>query len=514
MAGVGARTFTLQLNSATAEKPTAGAEQYRLALTPPIEVPYLARPRVRLEQFCFTNAATNLDVALYGNTSITFQWNPFITHHPPNPNTGPAYPALTRHPKTKTIVIPDGHYSLASLEETVARMLYRDPGFPADPGFPPLHITADSGLFFDMDILSSAEPAPSAAGETFTVAGTAGDAQTGHILELTTIPHQRYLGGSFAGNGARITAISTEMFAGVQAGTKCIVLLTKAMVAGDGVVGAGTAKLVQPGALDTEALPDAADFLAYGSDGLAHPSLNPDSGWGTAISFDECVMIAHTPAGAVPDANTIAKDYAHASTGAVATAQNKRKIWPVIFQPDPVTNKLQVICASPLVRVDSTSTLFTKSLGFTAAQFASAPQSMLANRDTTKRAPWTASGAANLLRTRAIEFHCPTLASSAYNQDGKLMGAQLASVPIQVPQNATQAWQCHFDNSIPCSGHHGASIDSVSWYLSNERGEDLNLQGEQFQATVRVYWPDPIPPPLGSAGAEEGVYGLRDVKYV
>jgi len=40
----------------------------------------------------------------------------------------------------------------------------------------------------------------------------------------------------------------------------------------------------------------------------------------------------------------------------------------------------------------------------------------------------------------------------------------------------------------------------------------LNMQGEQFQATVRVYWPDPVP--LGSAGAEEGAYGLRDVKYV
>ena len=508
MAGVGASTFTLQLNSATAEKPSAGSEQYRLALTPPIDVPYLARPRVQLEQLCFTNASTNLDVTLYGNTSITFTWNPFIANMD-------ASPQLVRKSKTKTIVIPDGHYSLASLEETIARILYRDPGLPADAGYPPAHITDDSGLFFDMNILCTAQPSPAAAGDSFTIAGASTKTFTGHKLELTTVPGQRYVGGTFAATGARITAIHTAIdFSGVQASTKCIAVLDTAMVSGDGVVGAGTAQLVQPGALAAGFIADAADFLAYGADGLAHPSLNPDSGWGTALTFDECVMIAHTPAGAVPDANTIAKDYAHASAAAQATAQSARKIRPVIFQPDPVTNKLQMVCASPLVRVDASSTLFTKSLGYTAAQYAGTQQSMLANADPSKRAPWTAAAPANLLRTRAIEFHCPTLASSAYNQDGKLRGAQLASVPIQVPQNAVQAWQCNFDNSVPCSGHHGASIDSISWYLSNERGEDVNMQGEQFQATVRVYWPDPVPPPLGSAGAEEGAYGLRDVKYV
>ena len=61
---------------------------------------------------------------------------------------------------------------------------------------------------------------------------------------------------------------------------------------------------------------------------------------------------------------------------------------------------------------------------------------------------------------------------------------------------------------------HGGSIDAVQFYITNQDGEVLHNQGQTFQATLRLFWEDPVPPSLGSAGAEaEDAYGLRDVMY-
>ncbi len=61
---------------------------------------------------------------------------------------------------------------------------------------------------------------------------------------------------------------------------------------------------------------------------------------------------------------------------------------------------------------------------------------------------------------------------------------------------------------------HGGSIDAVQFYITNQDGEALHNQGQTFQATLRLFWDDPVPPQIGSAGAEaEDAFGLRDVMY-
>ena len=121
---------------------------------------------------------------------------------------------------------------------------------------------------------------------------------------------------------------------------------------------------------------------------------------------------------------------------------------------------------------------------------------------------------AKLLRNRSIEFHCPSLVNSSYDQHGRMQGAQLASIPIQVPANDVQVWSASYDNSVPCAVH-GGTVDSLAFYLTNQDNERLSFQKTSFQATIRLYWADPVPPPVGSAGAEaEEAFGLRDVKYI
>ena len=54
---------------------------------------------------------------------------------------------------------------------------------------------------------------------------------------------------------------------------------------------------------------------------------------------------------------------------------------------------------------------------------------------------------------RSLELHVPTLIGNSYNQDGRMQGAQLASVPVTVQQNDTQVWEAKFDNRLPLDLH-------------------------------------------------------------
>eukprot|EP01044_Picomonas_judraskeda_P016097 COSAG03_NODE_2804_length_2442_cov_60.166880_3_plen_141_part_00 len=103
-----AQTYTLQLNSATAQKTSDLNEEYRLQLTPPIACPFMARPRCMLEQLAFTNCFSNIDKARYGNQSLTLTWNPYVEQASPY--------TPQRVQKTVTVEIPDGHYTIDTLE--------------------------------------------------------------------------------------------------------------------------------------------------------------------------------------------------------------------------------------------------------------------------------------------------------------------------------------------------------------------------------------------------------------
>ena len=71
-------------------------------------------------------------------------------------------------------------------------------------------------------------------------------------------------------------------------------------------------------------------------------------------------------------------------------------------------------------------------------------------------------------------------------------------------------YQSSYDNSIPCDLH-GAAIDSLEWYLSDQNGDPIDLQGSSVQASIRVFWEAPPEPVLGEAGpAEEEI---RDVAF-
>ena len=103
-----AQTFTLQLTSSAADP--VGQGHYSKTLVPPIKVPYLARPFAALEGIAFSNSFTNVDAALYDNNKVVLQWNK---------SQADAIQKVT--PYEETLIIPDGHYTVESLELEIAR---------------------------------------------------------------------------------------------------------------------------------------------------------------------------------------------------------------------------------------------------------------------------------------------------------------------------------------------------------------------------------------------------------
>ena len=196
----------------------------------------------------------------------------------------------------------------------------------------------------------------------------------------------------------------------------------------------------------------------HGVAAVAEPSLNPSSHWGEVLAIEEMELIATTPGVA---ANTIVP-IVHAANSTADIHQSARYVKPFYLKPDFVSNKVKVILACPAIAVKTTSSLFTKVLGFRApTDFTQQDPFLYAGK------AWTAGIEGTLVRVRSLVFHCPTLIDSSYDQTGKKSGAQLRVVPVTVHT----VWVCagmagglqqqrtvctarskHFSHRVLCSG--------------------------------------------------------------
>ena len=99
----------------------------------------------------------------------------------------------------------------------------------------------------------------------------------------------------------------------------------------------------------------------------------------------------------------------------------------------------------PLFKIDESSTLFSKLLGFDSYDSQNMLQLPPASGATRQNlSPWLADKNSQLARTRAIEFHCPTLINSSYDQHGRCNGGCLASLPVTQPRGGIEVWQASY----------------------------------------------------------------------
>jgi hypothetical protein len=201
-----------------------------------------------------------------------------------------------------------------------------------------------------------------------------------------------------------------------------------------------------------------------------------------------------------------------------------RYIKPVTFKANAQTNRLEVIIVAG-GEFRKGSTLATKVLGFDESQLASSTlagphwQPMPASAAT----PINPAGALSFDRgwdgktttehfnktlrdkqkpqrldsSRVINFHLPGLVKGSYNRNGEKGNGRVATVPITVPPGAVEQWQVQTPLYMPCDIA-GAYINSIVWFITNEEGKVIDLQGGRMSATVIVRWPavpeGPVPP--------------------
>jgi hypothetical protein len=452
---------------------------------------------------------------------------------------------VKRSSKTLTVTLDPGHYDVTSLPYQIATKVLADRTLTtlAATGAEPHKsnaarvITEDSTLYNDLTVLATAAPTVAPAwNSTIVSARTDSFDGNSYLLEVTAQASEltRFVGGYINFDYTDESLDGVRRIIGVQPYSKDadgetslgLIHLDKRIVGTNGVTTVGksgthefpilppafkfTAVAAIPGGESANskavALADS-DFLGYGSDiaGICLPNYSPTSPWAAALDVDELIGIASTK-DPVP------------SHGSLLGATSGNYLRPITMLPDQHTGLLQTITCSPLLKIDPSSTLFTGVLGYTTADMATVNQSPFTHivtgpNTSPENRGMDASKHGRLLRTTSVAFHCPSLVGSSYNQHGERAGAVMANVPIVVPSNNVQAWQAMYDTSIPCNLH-GGSIDTVDFYLTNQDGDNVDLMGSDFLATVRLSWDKPSVPPLGSFGAEaESAYGLRDVIY-
>jgi hypothetical protein len=536
-------SFLIELSSATATKTGAPREaRYQLRLDPGIAIPYLAEPRAQLETLTFANVFSNVDDAFYQNAGLTVTWNPYVNTRPAAFLGARGAVAPVRHPKTLSITLPPGHYNIDSMQATMAQMVFADktraelPKSGAAVAIP--CITATSTLYNDLQLLAHL-PAKAPGWDDQMVTFTDVDPKA-YSLPVTAQASELYdyVGGYINLDFQNGTA-SVRRIIGVEPFYKewiqsndvdgkpvyikgyCILHLDEVIGDHTAQVGATMFPVLRPGfkfkRIGSGASPDDStgveiadtDFLGYGASvaGVCAPNAAQDSPWTQSLGVDAMIGIASS-----------ADPAPHASGLLGAASGNYLR--PIAMMPDPRTGLLQTITASPLLKIDPASTVFTQCLGYSAEDMAVLKQSPFTHLSTPsdpgvppERRAMDASGGGRLLRTTSVAFHCPSLCSSSYNQHGTRAGALMANVPIVVPSNNVQAWQAMYDSSTPCDLH-GGTIDTIDFSLTNQDSDCVDLMGSDFLATVRLAWDRPSAPPIGSFGADsESAYGLRDVVY-
>jgi hypothetical protein len=200
--------------------------------------------------------------------------------------------------------------------------------------------------------------------------------------------------------------------------------------------------------------------------------------WDIALSIDEAIAFKT----AFPEPRSADEHKAVITAGEEAPEFNFF-IKPITLEADLVTNRVRMMgCRTEILVVDfSKSTLFTKLLGFGSGQ--GGADGTFTSLETPLIDYGVANNPARIDKTRAVSFHCPSLASGTYSTTGQMGGSQLAMVPITVGVGEVQSWEASVPIKLPASVA-GSVRHKIHFFLSNEDGDTISTLGERFEAVM------------------------------
>ena len=518
-----AQTFTFQLDSEAAD--ANGDGSFTTTLNPALALPPLARPRAACTNVSFENSIANVSAAKYGNHIVNLEWLSGIDEIGAY-----KYPVYS----TAQLVVPDGVYSLASLELELNKLAYAT-GYPTTPN----------------PNSTAAAPDRVKAGACNVEAGKTAPIDF-HESELSLwdfvrrIAHYIKVDGSASETGLH----RRQVVQGLQAPAKSTVATPVYATNQDGFgieVPHNVTLAGHYGSIDE------LTFTAYQQIAEAVESLDDPR---TAIPTITEPTDRGNQAVDVATFTPLIADHK------IYLAQLNRQGKLFNLQNDPSTNQIRFICAHPAVKVAGGSTLFSRLLGFDVVETAIDPRLRVTN-DTdpaatelleegvhnwgdTAKYPWRAevhkpqdvvlkvragsrlkrdqqnplfhpkntSGgsiakmgrgwastkAARLVAVRALQIHVPSLMNSSYNRNGDLQGSLLATIPVTADLGGVVDWQPMIKTDVPCALN-GQSITAIQWKATNEHGEALVMQNTFLSVGISISWPDPGTPAHGTAAA-------------
>jgi hypothetical protein len=194
--------------------------------------------------------------------------------------------------------------------------------------------------------------------------------------------------------------------------------------------------------------------------------------WDIALSIDESIGFGSAfPEPRSSDEHKVVID----ASG--ETAMYDFYVRPITLEGDLTANRVRMMTCNTGLAVDfSQSTLFSNLLGFQAGQALTAVAAPAI-------AYGTATDPARIDKTRAVSFHCPSLASGTYSTQGQMGGSQLAMVPITVGVGEVQSWEASVPIKLPSSVA-GSVRHKIHFFLSNEDGDTISTLGERFEAVM------------------------------
>eukprot|EP01046_Picozoa_sp_COSAG06_P007536 COSAG06_NODE_369_length_16731_cov_5.684644_11_plen_313_part_00 len=145
----------------------------------------------------------------------------------------------------------------------------------------------------------------------------------------------------------------------------------------------------------------------------------------------------------------------------------------VLLEADSTLNRVRMWSAYKIEAAGNT--MLTNFLGFESSQLGKIPQNVVA------------ANAARVDRARAVGFHCPSIVSGVYSSSGRLGGSQLALVPIDVDIGRIQVYTTKVPIRLVARTA-GSKLQRILFYLSDEEGGKIEMQGERFDATVVLEW--------------------------
>lgn len=500
------RTVTFQLSTslddATKKVVKSQDQTYTQILNPPVQVPYFAKPQIALWSLSFANTFANIDHEVFGNDKLVLNFR----HRFPDRNSSNGDPEDIDWRRIE-ITIPKGNYNMSDLEYQIAKQIKNNHKAAWDKIDA---IVKQMYVYYNPARANETPPADAYRAVPLTGIADPDIAEQWSTLSANDNPPLTFTELEGVVNQVGAGALKTQLAIHAELGPENDAAVNK-VVSGKNVMVDMSSKrkrYVKPITLNYNRQSNRIEVICVGceiakGEGSRHSSTLATKTFG----FTEAQLSGFIP-GTSDKSPTIGAPHNDFQKVNAEFRDSDSLVW------DPTAGSA-VADSNPAINtgawIPNTMTPEGSDSYFQAAPPKWRGIMLFAGSLTFKSGedPITGTNAAKIDNTRQVSVHLPGLASGSYDRDGNERGAQVASVPIRAAPGDSESWEVSTPLFMPCRIA-GSELTSISWYVTNETGQRIDLQDGHMEATVVLKWA----PPTGDAPPPSSIAAQTDLERI